>query len=304
MTADKGQIPVLSTRDLWNRYVHSDHPLESVFREKPEEFLISRLEDNLERIILPTLPHRREVHEWVFVTSGKVVRGANLNAIEIQADEIHLTLASQISTLDYLSPDLTGFYCHFNLETIIQLYHKEHMIHELVALGQYMQTRPVHLPAAKSRAVRTIFERLTEEYQTHNEPKLIDAYLVTLCYEVKSALPRKAEAPKQSRAHELTDTFKQLIITHAHEHQPISFYARHLGVTPNHLNKAVMQCTGRQASSLVAEMLILEAKVLLRHAAFSVSEVAYKLGFLDPSYFSRFFKSHTGETPGGYKSRQ
>lgn len=298
----KQEIPVLSTQDLWARYVHSELPLESYFRDKPEEFLITRLEDTRHLMHLPTLPHRRQVNEIVFVTNGKVIRGANLNSIEINASEIHLTLANQISTVDFLSENLTGFYCHFSLETIIKLYHKEHMVNELAALNNHMRTKPVTLNNKAFLSVKAIFERLIDEYRTNNELSLIDAYLVTLCYEIKNAIPNDAGAEKPIKAFEVTEQFKQLIVRFIHEHQSISFYAQHLGVTPNHLNKVVKQTTGKQASALIADMLILEAKVLLKHSELSISEIAYKLGFVDQSYFSRFFKTHTGNTPSAYKN--
>lgn len=300
----KQEIPVLSTQDLWKRYVNTEQTLETFFRDQPEEFLITRLEDTSHLMNLPTLPHRREVNEIVFVTNGKVVRGANLNSIEINAGEIHLTLANQISTLDFLSEDLTGFYCHFGLDTIIKLYHKEHMVNELAVLSHYMQTKPIKLSNKVFLSVKAIFERLMDEYKTSNEPSLIDAYLVTLCYEIKNVIPKGASVEKSSKAHELTEQFKQLIVRFIHQHHAITFYAQHLGVTPNHLNKVVKQSTGKQASTLIAEMLILEAKVLLKHSEFSISEIAFKLGFVDQSYFSRFFKIHTGNTPKAYRTLQ
>ncbi|MCU0340726.1 MAG: hypothetical protein MUE30_12645, partial [Spirosomaceae bacterium] len=211
MMAQKQEIPVLSTHDLWKRYVHADQPLESFFGDKPDEFLIIRLEDTSFSVNLPTMPHRREVNEIVFVTNGKVIRGANLNSIEINASEIHLTLANQISTLDFLSENLTGFYCHFSLETIIKLYHKEHMINELAALNKYMQTKPIKLNNKAFLSVKAIFERLIDEYKTNNELSLIDAYLVTLCYETKNAIPKEVEVAKPAKAFDLTEQFKQLI---------------------------------------------------------------------------------------------
>jgi AraC-like DNA-binding protein len=299
--AQKQEIPVLSTHDLWTLYVNSDQTLETFFRDKPEEFLITRLEHTSHLMNLPTSPHRRQVNEIVFVTNGKVVRGANLNSIEISASEIHLTLANQISTVDFLSEGLTGFYCHFSLETIIKLYHKEHMVNELAALNKYMQTKPVKLNNKAFLSVKAIFERLMDEYKTNNELSLIDAYLVTLCYEIKNAIPNDTCIERPLKAFELTEQFKQLIVQFIHEHHSISFYAQHLGVSPNHLNKVVKKTTGKQASALVAEMLVLEARVLLKHSELTVSEIAYKLGFVDQSYFSRFFKTHTGNTPREYK---
>ena len=52
-----------------------------------------------------------------------------------------------------------------------------------------------------------------------------------------------------------------------------------------------------------AKLLIRRAKQLLREGSFSVTEISDMLGFESVSYFSRFFKKHTGLSPAAYKKR-
>ena len=74
-----------------------------------------------------------------------------------------------------------------------------------------------------------------------------------------------------------------------------------LSVTPNHLNKCVKSTIGKSAHDLLSEMILLEAKVLLKQTSLSVSEIAYQVGRNEISDFGRFFKSGTGLTPGEYR---
>jgi AraC family transcriptional activator of pobA len=46
-----------------------------------------------------------------------------------------------------------------------------------------------------------------------------------------------------------------------------------------------------------------EARRLLAFTRLQVSEVGYRLGFSDPSYFSKRFKAKEGLTPLAYKAR-
>jgi Na+-driven multidrug efflux pump len=45
------------------------------------------------------------------------------------------------------------------------------------------------------------------------------------------------------------------------------------------------------------------AKEYLRSGYYTISEIAEKCGFEDPNYFTRFFKKHTGLTPGEAKKQ-
>ena len=74
-------------------------------------------------------------------------------------------------------------------------------------------------------------------------------------------------------------------------------YARHLAVHVNYLNRAVKEVTGKPTSSHISERIIGEAKAMLQHTDWNVSEIAYALGFDYPTYFNNFFKKHTGTTP-------
>jgi AraC-like DNA-binding protein len=74
-----------------------------------------------------------------------------------------------------------------------------------------------------------------------------------------------------------------------------------LHVSPNHLNKCVKATTGKSAHDLLNEMLLLEAKVLLKQTNLNVTEIAYKIGKNEISDFARFFKAQTGMKPGEYR---
>lgn len=47
----------------------------------------------------------------------------------------------------------------------------------------------------------------------------------------------------------------------------------------------------------IAERIFSEAKALLQHTDWNISEVAYALGFEYPTYFNNFFKKRSGTTP-------
>ncbi|WP_232064809.1 helix-turn-helix domain-containing protein [Rhodocytophaga rosea] len=70
-------------------------------------------------------------------------------------------------------------------------------------------------------------------------------------------------------------------------------YARQQSVHVNHLNCALKLTTGKTTTTHIAERLANEAKMLLRHSNWNLSEISYVLGFEDAVNFNHFFKKHT-----------
>jgi YesN/AraC family two-component response regulator len=96
---------------------------------------------------------------------------------------------------------------------------------------------------------------------------------------------------------QLVENYRRLIHEHFRREHFVKFYADKLNLTPNYLNMVVKNITGFNASDLIRQQIILEAKHLLIHTQFSHKEVAHELGFSDQSYFTRFFKRETGQRP-------
>jgi AraC family transcriptional activator of pobA len=87
-------------------------------------------------------------------------------------------------------------------------------------------------------------------------------------------------------------------------HRPAGFYAKALGISPTHLNRIVRQKTGASTRDLLTRRMLEEAQRELLFTPGSIQEMAFRLGFADPAYFSRFFTRQTGLTPRAWKQRE
>ncbi|WP_268036205.1 helix-turn-helix domain-containing protein [Algoriphagus sp. PAP.12] len=81
------------------------------------------------------------------------------------------------------------------------------------------------------------------------------------------------------------------------------FYAEKLGISAKRLNQILKEKLNKTAVQLIHDRLILEAKRQIIHSENTMKEIAFKLGFQDRSYFSRFFKQHTGQTPQQFQEK-
>ena len=83
----------------------------------------------------------------------------------------------------------------------------------------------------------------------------------------------------------------------------VSAYAEVLGVSQSHLNDTLQSLTGLSAGQHIRNRLIGQATMCLMHSDKTVSEIAYRLGYDDPSYFARFYKSQTGKSPSAFRKK-
>jgi AraC-like DNA-binding protein len=98
------------------------------------------------------------------------------------------------------------------------------------------------------------------------------------------------------------EKFLQLVFEKDKAPLSVSEYAEILSVTPNYLNKAVKTRTHRTAIDWIEIARINIAKKLLKDPAISIADIASMVGLPDQSYFSRFFKKKTGQTPSEFRN--
>ncbi|WP_312330592.1 helix-turn-helix transcriptional regulator [Sphingobacterium sp.] len=78
-------------------------------------------------------------------------------------------------------------------------------------------------------------------------------------------------------------------------------FADQLFVHTNHLNRVLKDATGKTTSQLIGERLSAEARALLKHTNWNISEIGWCLGFEDTSNFVKFFKKYSTTTPHQYR---
>ena len=81
----------------------------------------------------------------------------------------------------------------------------------------------------------------------------------------------------------------------------VSRYADLLNLSSYQLNAITKASVGKTVSDLINEQIRLEAKRYLLATSNQIKDIAWDLGFEDVSYFIRFFKKHTGQSPETFR---
>ncbi|QJB37615.1 response regulator [Chitinophaga oryzae] len=79
--------------------------------------------------------------------------------------------------------------------------------------------------------------------------------------------------------------------------------SRKLAISRPVLYKKLHMLTGLTVNDFIRAIRMKKATLYLDSAEYNISEVAYKVGYSDPKYFSREFKKHFGKSPRDWKQK-
>ncbi len=152
----------------------------------------------------------------------------------------------------------------------------------------------------------TVFSNITnDETIPEIHPDIILYQLKSILIGVSNMYERQPYHPVAcSRQEQIYRDLLQLITQHYITERTAQFYAKELGLTPQHLSTTVKAVTGGTVLDLIAHVVILDAKAKLKSTNLSVQEIAYALNFPTPSFFGKYFKRYVGISPLSYKQEK
>ncbi len=111
----------------------------------------------------------------------------------------------------------------------------------------------------------------------------------------------RPKGPESRRVRELFNQFMMLVERDYRLSRDVSYYARALSITPKYLTMIVRQITNETPKKIIDHYTILQLRLLLSAGQQSIKQIACAYHFSDTSFFCRYFKRHTGQSPMGLR---
>lgn len=241
-------------------------------------------------------PHKHDFYLIVLFTKGSGTHEIDFKTYSIKPGTVFMMTPGQMHNWN-LSTDIDG-YVFFHTK---DFYDRGYTIASILDYPFFNSIHNQPLITLKKKSFEkliTLFKEIVEEYKNSNLLKFEKLHaLITLVYIKLSRhyLPAtKIENENYLLKIRKLEGFINIYFkSKKYPHE----YASLMNLSEKHLNRISKECLNKTTSDLIAERIILEAKRLLIHSKFTVTEVASELGYDDNSYFSRFFKKKCGETP-------
>lgn len=249
-------------------------------------------------------PHRHDLYEIFWITEGEGTLWIDSHAYSLSPPVLCLISPGQVHAWR-MSGRGSGFVLYLTSGFFAESTENGADPLELSFLHAVNHGPIVAIPNPSIEELTWFCCKLEQEFiaGSADADAVLHAYLRLLLIEAQRAAAAMSPLPQQRQEPIplLTKRFLDLVERNFLSVSSVVDYAMFLNVTTNRLTETIKRATGKTAGQIIRERLLLEAKRLLQYSSFSTSEIAYQLGFDDPSYFSRFFKKYTGSTPSSFR---
>lgn len=252
-------------------------------------------------------PHR---HDFYTILWARKVSGEHM--VDFQ------TFRFQPHTLYFISPEqVHQVHTQGEPDGLALLFSQDFLQRHHIGLGFFDQLElfsnceeyfPLAASQQEGEELDKLLGQLMEEYAKPPYPWQAEALAALLklfliaCRRVKerNGVILSAQEHGQQR---IVRSFRDLVELHYKAWHMVSRYAEELAITANYLNEVMKSETGTSAKEYIQKRLVAEAKRQAIYTDRSSKEIAFDLGFEDPSHFSKFFKRCQGESFSSFRKQ-
>lgn len=259
-----------------------------------------------------SIPQRSRLHQWEILPHR---HDAFMQILHIESGSAGVLFDHELATLNgphaIVVPALQihGFQFSSTVQgsvfTIV-----EHHLRQLLGRDDPPFSFPAIVPldpSSTDHAFTQAAHALMDEFTAPRPGRLamLQSYLVQMTVHLQRTMkdnPHLHSATPMRRGERHLQRFYRLLASHFRQQHQLEFYAQQLGITTTQLNRICREHKKTTALGLINQKLLTEACRDLAYTHLSIKEIAFNLGFADPSYFSRFFTKHLGQSPSDFRT--
>ncbi|WP_259070293.1 helix-turn-helix domain-containing protein [Mucilaginibacter sp. X4EP1] len=270
-------------------------------------FNVFKIDSNQEQKTKAIKYSRRDFYK-ISLLRGKAIYNYADKSIEVDGTTLIFFNPQVPYTIEYLSEERSGFFCIFKESFFSEILRNGINELPMFAIGG----KPAYiLTTDQDTYVSNIFEKAIAEINSDYRFKydLLRNYVTEMIHYAMKIEPSETLYRHPDANSRITAVFTELLERQFPIESPAQRFnmrsakdfADQLAIHVNHLNRAIRRTTGKTTTDHIFERLTSEAKALLKHTNWNISEISYSLGFEEPTHFNNFFKKHTQTTPSAFR---
>ncbi len=268
-----------------------------------EILTIESLRDRLEDLDHnPERPHQLAFNMIVLYTSGSSKQMVDFVWHDIRENTLLYVSKGQANAFKF-EEELRGYLMLFTDDYLKEQLNKLPR-NEIVRLfTSHLFSPKIQIPESSNvgHYIDLFFKEFYKNSNVYNKRMICDSLYTIIFSKLEELKQFQTFHVKQSNKLELFLRFKNLVEANFTKSRNADFYASKLNITYKHLNSVCKDIVDITAKNFIDEFVVLEAKRRLINSSIKSNELAYRLGFNEPTNFVKYFKKFTGLTPNSFK---
>jgi AraC-like DNA-binding protein len=179
-------------------------------------------------------------------------------------------------------------------------------LRQSILFNDLLEVSPVAIQS-QSAQFNALLQLMTAEMETANDEfqanilqNLLHNFLL---FAEREKLKQNFTPIKKSANLDYVILFKDLLEVDFKTQKQVAYYAKKIIISEKRLNQATTKTLGKTPKEIIDDRIVLEAKRILAHTNESIKEIAYHLGFQEPTNFIKYFKKNASVTPTEFREQ-
>lgn len=251
-------------------------------------------------------PQRVQFYHIFVFTHGAGRHSIDFTPYEYNDATLLLVSKGQVQQFE-VRPETRGFLIVFTAEFMYENATELNVAQSLRVFEHALYSSPcIHMSADQQWLMHRLAQIIYHEYQKPRDNlynEILRHFLRLIMLQTERILEANAIRLRAAPRYRELVAFRRLVEREMATSRSVQYYARQLAVSPKKLNELTQQSLNVSAKDFIEEQVVLESQRLLAQGNVSVKEIAFRLGFHDPTNWTKFFKKHTNVTPAAFRSR-
>lgn len=285
-------------------HFYKKYSLSSAVLEEGDGFKVKTMHDAFSADnFIPGELHTHDFYTVIWFKTGGGTHTVDFNIYDVTPNTVFFLAPGMIHSFN--SPtDQEGYIVEFSADFISDERQQESVF---LKYGTFYAENPCHrISETDSRFLEHIVEAMYNESGRRGQfahglylGMLVNLFLITL---------HRAEPDSAAQFPNLVSPstrtfirFRQAVENNFQKYHEVKAYSKLLDISTRSITASVAEHRHTTPLQMINDRTILEAKRLLKYSNLIIKEIAFTLGFEDPSYFVKFFKREVGMLPKEYR---
>lgn len=250
-----------------------------------------------------TTTHRAGFFHIIWFQQGSPTHLVDFNPIKIKPNTLLFLNKDTVQRFDDKSKFggkailfTDSFFCKTDADT--KFLRNSILFNDLFTVSQFQVQKPSKLFAEILQQMKDELQNTKDDSQADILQNLLHNFLL---HSERERRKQNFTEVKKGADLDYVMLFKDLLEAGYKNQKQVNYYAKEIIITERRLNQATTKVLGKSPKELIDDRVLLEAKRILAHTTESIKEIAYQLGFEEPTNFIKYFKKHSLLTPTEFR---